>query len=101
MIITVQSGQTLMDIAVQYYGSANGLIELTQDNGLTLSDEVFPGQSLTIRETIPTNSVGLFADYLAETKTVIVSNQAETNFEVLATNDEEGISDNDNNAIHV
>lgn len=101
MIITVQSGQTLMDIAVQHYGSANALIELASDNGLLLSDEVQPGQTLKIRDVLPDNAVSIFADYIAESNIVVVSKQAETNFDVLGTNDDEGITDNDNNGINV
>lgn len=49
--ITIQQGQTLLDIALQEYGSVDGVIMLMRDNGLELDAELTPGTSLVVRNT--------------------------------------------------
>lgn len=48
--VTVQDGQSLVDIALQVYGSAEGTFILARNNGLAISDPVEPGQILTYDE---------------------------------------------------
>ena len=47
MKVTVMQGQSLVDIAMQVYGSAEGVFALAKENGLSVTDEVSPGQVLT------------------------------------------------------
>lgn len=46
MRIQVLSNQTLTDIALQVYGSAEGVFLLAQENGLSVTDDLTPGQWL-------------------------------------------------------
>lgn len=48
--IVVQYGQSVWDIAIQYYGSADGVYYLMLDNSLNLNDNVIAGTKLNIRE---------------------------------------------------
>lgn len=47
MKVTVMQGQSLVDIAMLVYGSAEGVFILASENSLSVTDEVFPGQVLT------------------------------------------------------
>lgn len=47
MKVTVLAGQTLTDIAMQVYGSAEGVFLLATENGLSVTEEIHPGQVLT------------------------------------------------------
>lgn len=99
MIILVESGQTLMDLAIQYYGNASAVVELAADNGLAITDELEPGETLNIREDKPATAIALFADYLNESGIVIVSKQSENTSSVLVTDEDEIITDNDDNGL--
>lgn len=47
--IEVKEGQTIFDIALQYYGAAEGVIKLIEDNPtLSLTSELESGQVLSI-----------------------------------------------------
>jgi hypothetical protein len=46
----VQDGQSLMDVAVQWYGTVEAINLLTNDNNLSLNDSVKSGDVLTLRE---------------------------------------------------
>lgn len=46
MKVTVLSNQTLADIAIQVYGSADGVVMLAQENGLNVTDELIVGSKL-------------------------------------------------------
>lgn len=47
--IKVKEGQSLFDVALQYYGSAEGVIKLLEDNpSLSLESVLVAGQNLTI-----------------------------------------------------
>ena len=100
-MITVQYGQTLMDIAIERYGSASSLIELANDNGLSPSDEITAGTQLLIRDAKPDSAITLFSDYLNQNGIVVMSRQTAEETSVLATNDDDLLTDNDNNGIHV
>lgn len=63
MKVTVLSGQSLADIAIQVYGSAEGVFSLARENGLEVTDELTPGQVLDCSpENVVSKSV---ADYYA------------------------------------
>lgn len=99
MIIVVENGQTLMDLAIQYYGNASAIFDLANDNGLAVTDELHPGTALVVRDEKPDTAIGIFADYLNENNTVVVSKQSENTVMVLSTNDDEVLSDNDDNGL--
>ena len=46
MKVKVLSGQSLTDIAIQVYGSAEGVFALAQENGMSVTDETQGGQEL-------------------------------------------------------
>lgn len=48
MKVRVLSNQTLTDIAIQVYGSAEGVFFLAQENGLSVTDDLTPGQLLVL-----------------------------------------------------
>lgn len=49
MEVTVLSGQTLTDIAIQVYGSAEGVFILAVENGLDVTADLEPGQILSFQ----------------------------------------------------
>lgn len=99
MMVVVESGQTLMDLAIQIYGNANSIIDLAKDNGLSITDELTPGTTLQVREQMPENSTEIFADYLNENSIVVVSKQSDNTVTVISTDDDEVLSDNDDNGL--
>lgn len=103
MIIQVIYGQTLMDIAVQYYGDPRALADLANDNGLSISTDIFAGQSLLIRDTYPETALSIYADYMKQGNISVVSSQGgETeSIRVLATNDNTVLADNNNKSIQL
>lgn len=48
MVVRVLHNQSLLDIAIQEYGTANGVFALAVANGLDVTDTLKPGQVLTI-----------------------------------------------------
>lgn len=98
MIIKVIYGQTLMDVSIERYGSAMALIDLANDNGLAADEDVFAGQELFIRDSYPETAIPIFSNYLIENKTKVLSGQGGDTelIQVLSTNDDEIITDNDN-----
>jgi len=103
MKIKVQYGQSLMDIAVQQYGSAGALWDLAADNGHALDADVFAGDELVIRDSYPDTAIPIYADYLTGNSIKIVSHQGGNleHIEVLSTNDNEIITDNDQNGLEI
>ena len=51
--VLVEAGQTIMDVAIQEYGSAAGFVTLCQDNNLEFDDELDPGNAVLIRSDLP------------------------------------------------
>ncbi len=50
--ITVQPGQSILDIATQYYGHAHGVLDILQRNKLNgIVDNIHPGDVLTVSDT--------------------------------------------------
>jgi LysM repeat protein len=52
MIITVLNNQSLLDIAIQYRGTAAAAFEIAAANNLSLTDDLKPGQVLVIPSTL-------------------------------------------------
>ena len=48
--IKVRVGQTLADIAMQYYGSIAGWVQIALDNDLSLTDALEPEQIVMLRD---------------------------------------------------
>lgn len=46
MKVVVLDGQSLVDISIQVYGSAEGVFKLANENGLEVTDVLKPGQVL-------------------------------------------------------
>lgn len=44
----IQSGQNLVDFAMQYYGTAEAILKLCTDNNLNIGDEIPAGTELLI-----------------------------------------------------
>lgn len=55
LIIEVKDNQTLYDFTLQHCGSMEALVEVARLNGLSVTDEITPGQSLQVPE--PYNKV--------------------------------------------
>jgi len=56
--ITVRDGQSIYDIAMQYYGDTSAALKVVQDNNLTnLNAQLFGGQTLQIDTTFSVDSV--------------------------------------------
>lgn len=62
--ITVENNQSIWDLAIQHYGSVDGIKQLILDNPskLNLSDGVVPGTKIIIRDEMIANKV--IVDYL-------------------------------------
>jgi hypothetical protein len=56
--ITAKYGQSLFDIALEYYGNIQGVFWLVEDNELNgITDNVFEGDPLLIRDEILNNNI--------------------------------------------
>lgn len=52
-VVEIKYGQSLFDIAIQEYGSVEGVFWLVEDNNLSgIVDNVYEGDTLNVRETI-------------------------------------------------
>lgn len=60
--ITVREGQSLYDIALQWYGDIEGYFWLLEDNRLTVESEIRAGQTLQIREDFISDNAVFFRD---------------------------------------
>lgn len=97
--IQVQDRQNIVDIAIQYYGSAASVIDLCQDNNLELDSDITPGMFLLIQDTYPDSADSDLADYLQGNSVVVVSMSELNDGDVLGDNDGNIIIDNDGNYI--
>lgn len=87
MIKLVQYGQTLMDIAIQHFGSAASLVDLAAANGLHISADVQPGQNIIIPDVMPASAIPVFSDYIKNSGKVVLSGDAPIAVELIITND--------------
>ncbi len=62
--IVVLSHQNLLDIAVQNFGNAKAAFDLALKNGLSLSEDLIPGQVLQLPESLykDTDVAGYYRD---------------------------------------
>jgi len=71
--ITVTDRQTLVDIAIQYYGTAAAVIDVCIDNQLELDTNINNGDQLLIQDTYPPSANANTADYLAANNLQVIS----------------------------
>jgi hypothetical protein len=93
MTITVQAGQTAIDIAIQQYGTVEALVTLLADNNLELDSDLIAGQQLYIQDTYPATADTLVANFLTGNNITIAGSDP-ASIEVLGTNDEDIITTN-------
>lgn len=75
--IKVASGQSMIDIALQYYGSADLVFELALENGLSMTELLSPGQELIIKPRALSHQARRIANYYAVKQIMIVSGTEE------------------------
>ena len=49
-MITVTSRQSVLDIALQHCGSLEAAFDIAQSNGISLTDDLTTGQSMSVPE---------------------------------------------------
>jgi len=91
--------QSIIDLAIQYYGAAAGVIDLCKDNGWELDHDVLPGDAVLLQDTYPDSANGDIADYLQGNNVIVVGTLEQNTDAVLGTNDGEFIITNDDNYI--
>jgi hypothetical protein len=71
--VIVRMGQAVPDIALQYYGSLNGMMDIAKLNSISITDKLTPGQQLIVSDiTNPT------VKYLADGKYIVAASDPET-----------------------
>lgn len=69
--IEVKEGQNLFDVALQYYGSAEGVIKLLEDNpSLSLESVLVAGENLTVIQEPDKQAI---VDYYSKFKHDVIS----------------------------
>lgn len=51
-MLTVLNRQSLFDLAIQFFGDVRASFDLAEANGLSITDQVAPGQKLVVPETL-------------------------------------------------
>ncbi|MEB0248518.1 hypothetical protein QN344_00165 [Mucilaginibacter sp. 5B2] len=92
--VQVIDRQNLIDLAIQYYGSAAAVIDLCIDNNLELDDQLPAGTMILIQETYPETADPDFADYIKANEIQVVGVSDSTPGTALGTNDDEFIITN-------
>ncbi|MGJ1198835.1 hypothetical protein ACR777_05365 [Sphingobacterium spiritivorum] len=96
--VIVESGQHLVDVAVQEFGTADGLKIICELNNLEYDDDLQPGQSLILPDLDPDNRIQAYF----KTKNIGLNSHIEdSTLQVLSTNDDQLIVNNDNEGIGV
>lgn len=98
-LIQVVDRQNIIDIAVQYYGSAASVVDLCEDNDLEIDANIQPGDWLKIQDTYPASADADVADYIQANGIIVVSLSEDATGQVLGDNDGGIIITNDNNYI--
>lgn len=98
--ITVRDRQNLIDLAVQYYGSAAAVIDLCLDNDLELDNELAAGDKILVRDEYPDTAQDDVADYI-RSQGIIVATDVRDDLNVLGDNSGNYIITNDSDFIEV
>jgi hypothetical protein len=61
-VMIVAEGQTLIDIAIQYLGSADAAYDLATLNGMSITDKLSPGQTLELPAVVDKDVVAYYAN---------------------------------------
>lgn len=96
--IIVEEGQNIIDIAVQELGSADGLKTICDLNDLDYDEDLQPGQILQLPDLDPDNDI---QTYFASEVIKVNSHTIAQDIEVLSTNDDEILTDNEDNPLQV
>lgn len=99
--IQILDRQNIIDIAIQYYGTAAAVIDLCLDNNLELDSTLTPGGTLLIQDTYPDSASSDVADYIQGNGIIVVSTTDENDGTALGTNNNEFIITNNNSLISV
>ncbi len=73
--ITVKAGQNLTDIAIAYMGDPQGVFSLAAANGLSVTDDLAPGQILVLPEVVNAKVVRKLNEFLPQQ--IATSDQAQ------------------------
>lgn len=96
--LTVEYGQTLVDIAVQAFGTADGLSTICNLNDLEFDEDLPAGLLLILPDADLNNDV---LQYMINKNVKVNSHLTEQELEVLSVDDNEPIVDNDNNYLQL
>jgi len=69
--VTVQKQQNIIDLAIQEYGSIEGLIQLAKDNDLSLDEDMVAGAMLEVNESKINNQP--LVDYFKQRDIIIAT----------------------------
>jgi phage tail protein X len=97
--VKVIDRQSLIDLAIQYYGSAAAVIDLCLDNNLELDDQLPAGTVIQIQDSYPDTADADFASYIKSNSIQVVSMSDDNPGTALGTNDDEFIITNDSKYI--
>jgi hypothetical protein len=89
----------MIDIAIQVYGSIEALFDLVLDNNLEVDADLTPGQVLHVLDILPVTADPIMVAYYISQGIVVNSGADVAIAEVLATNDDEVFTTNDNEGI--
>lgn len=46
--VTVEQGQCVKDLALQYYGTVEGMMDIARLNNISMTENILPGQTLKV-----------------------------------------------------
>ncbi|MBD3748935.1 MAG: hypothetical protein IE931_05520 [Sphingobacteriales bacterium] len=95
----VLSGQNLMDVCVQVYGTPAALFDFANANGLAMDADILPGQILN--NPASEQAIKVYADYIAESGKLVISGGQPSAIDLLSTNADEVIVNNNDELIAV
>ena len=75
MITTVTSRQSLFDIALQHCGIMEAAFDIAQANGISLTDDLTTGQTLTLPEPTDTSMVQHYTTNNIQPATAITNSE--------------------------
>lgn len=82
MLVSLQTGETIYDMAINQYGHISGIFNIIKDNGLSFSSQPIPGSQLLITENISLSDQELVAAYTNQEDLVLVPMVGQNLFDV-------------------